>query len=105
MITLRNSKEPDSLICQFMTIVDDFFAKKTNFKTIGYHESPTDSKKVMRLSVFVTEKDYTGLEDRYAFFREVDKYLHEHDFPYDFDPDDEFGDPSGGNDSESVKDS
>jgi hypothetical protein len=75
MITLCNTKGKDSFICQFMTIVDGFFAEKTGFKTLGYNESPTDSKGVMRLSVFLAEKDYDSKEDNYAWARELDAYL------------------------------
>ena len=67
MITLRNTKEPDSLICQFMTLVDNFIKEKTDFQTLGYHEVPTDSEKVMRLSVFIAEKDYDEKDLRWAY--------------------------------------
>jgi len=69
MVTLRNSQEPDSLICQFMELVDNFIAGKTSFKTIGYHELPTASGKVTQLSVFLAEKDYNPKDDNYACFR------------------------------------
>jgi len=76
-ITLKNSMEPDSLICQFMELVDNFFREKTVFKTLGYNESPTDSKKVIRLSVFLAEKNYIYGEDNYAWARELGSYLEE----------------------------
>jgi len=80
MITLKNSKEPDSLICQFMRLVNNFLNKKTPYKALVYHESPTDTKKVMRLSVFITEKDYKHSEENYAWAHELNDYLEGH-FP------------------------
>jgi len=100
MITLRNTKEPDSLICQFMGLVDDFFREKTDFKTLGYHEAATDSPKVMRLSVFLAEKDYNYKKDGLAWVDELSKYLDAH-----FPEDDEEAPcpPDGGNSSHSSK--
>jgi len=71
LVTLHNSKEPDSLICQFMKLADDFIHKKTDFITMGYHESPTDSNKVIRLSIFIAEKDYDPKSDNYAYINEL----------------------------------
>jgi len=67
MVTLRNTKEPDSLICQFMTLVDNFIKEKTDFQSLGYYEIPTASEKVIRLSVFIAEKDYDEKDLRWAY--------------------------------------
>jgi hypothetical protein len=73
MITLCNSKEPDSLICQFMRLVDNFIKEKTDFKTMGYREQKTDSEKVIQVSVFIAEKDYEEKDDNYAYLRGLDR--------------------------------
>jgi len=78
LITLINSDKSESLICQFMEMVNFFIKDKTGFKVLGYHEAPTDSEKVMRLSVFLAEKEYEGNTDCYAWAREVHNYLTDH---------------------------
>ncbi|MDR2080188.1 MAG: hypothetical protein LBP74_10765 [Treponema sp.] len=82
MITLQNSTEPDSLICQFIGLVEKFINEKTPYKFCGVHEADTDSKKVMRLSVFVAERDYDYREDGGACWIELEGYYTNHRFPW-----------------------
>jgi hypothetical protein len=55
-----------------MDLVDNFIAEKTEFKTMGYREQETDSKKVIQVSVFIAEKDYEEDDDNYAYLRGLD---------------------------------
>jgi len=54
-----------------MKLVDNFIHEKTDFITLGYHESPTDSNKAIRLSVFIAEKDYDPKSDHYAYLNKL----------------------------------
>jgi hypothetical protein len=82
MITLQNDAGPDSLICRFIGLVEKFINEKTPYKFGGVHEAYTDSKKVMRLSVFVTERDYDYREDGGACWIELEDYYNNHRFPW-----------------------
>ncbi len=70
MITLKNSTEPDPLICQYMTMVDKFIDEKTNFKRLEYRELPTLSEKVIKVCVYISEKDYDPASEYYACYAE-----------------------------------
>jgi hypothetical protein len=96
MVTLGDADNSGSLVYQLMTLIYDFFMEKTDYKIVGHHQTPTDSKKVMRFSVFIAENDFTDNEENHAFVFELSNYLKNHKFPYDFD---DVGDPPGGSDS------
>ena len=67
-ITLKNSKEPDSLICQFMELVSNFFNEKTEFKTLGFRELPTATKNAIQVSVTIAKKGYEPKDENYAAY-------------------------------------
>ena len=68
---------PDNLLAQFMDKINKIFSKDRRFRVLGYNISPTDSKKVVRLSMFLAENDYDHKEDNYAWARELGNYLEE----------------------------
>ena len=68
MITLKNSKEPDSLICQFMDLVNKFFKENTEFKTLGFRELPTATENAIQISVTIAKKGYTSKDEDYAAY-------------------------------------
>ncbi|MDR0473589.1 MAG: hypothetical protein LBH43_07965 [Treponema sp.] len=69
-ITLKNSVEPDSYICQFMRLVDDFFKTNTPYKTLGYKELPTKTDNAILIGVYIAKKEYKPEEEKYACFLE-----------------------------------
>ena len=54
----------DKIINKFMNITTKLIKKDPDLCVLGYNVSPTDSKKVMRISVFISEKDYDHKEDK-----------------------------------------
>ena len=66
---------PDNLLAQFMKKVNALFRRNKSFSILGYNISPTNSKKVMRISVFIAKDGYDRNEDNYAWARELGNYL------------------------------
>jgi hypothetical protein len=85
IMTLRNSTGPDSMICQFIGLAEKFINENTPYKFCGVHEAYTDSKKVMRLSVFISKLDYNYRDDGGACWLELEDYYKNHRFPWDDD--------------------